>query len=986
MRIMKIQQLLSKNQRGASLPMVLAVVTLGVGGLAYTITDLLPKMQKEKTRVEATINYRVFMASLNDYLVHALRERWCFNVSESGETDLLLSDACSDGKPMEEIVTYRGNLERLLWSNKNVEAYPTSITEARKDNRIMAINYIRYHSSPKLTNKLLTVDKILLPNGTMNLRLSRDTLDDMNDQHPLYTMTRGIRECVNSVDIEISQLRIKGNMGKGDAQKIKVAIVPNINPLKIRCHSIRTAHSTSFYTLFPRRLHTFSLIKYDNLDAGLNNEFHGPVYVAGNITLPQATGSSSTMLPNEPLRPRCLTPGNGEKTSIFYNTVTLGIFNSGDSSRVFRPGQITQKNGSPYTFAERGHPYASKQDCYPGFRGFLGGIHLDATEDKGFYNLFDHTGTTSADMNVLQSCINETKYQTTPSLHRESKLAYKKELNTSTEARVRVALTKFNRFKPGSLPAIVGRPRDRSLLRSDFLKFEVPRPADGVSSYGTLFVSPIGEDFDLGERDNFSGTIGGPSQIAISIYLDRLGFRKDESPTKPGTLEGMLSALDNADRNSYDDVVPSSHVLYSTKTYQDYFKAAKDLRDLCETRVSAQCAALKYPASSVSCAGVISPPTIMHVCDYGDELNAFTLERAKLRSYFVDLQTVVNDPTGATNRPRLTIRLEDQSKMVGAASKDILNQKLLNLSVTPGWKLFFPLLKKKLENNLGLQLNFQAFHFGIERRSISLHLVDEVNFQVALKPLDPDITDYTLHDSWRTADQNRVVSLPDPREIVHLDCPNGMGLADWDNDMSGSSSFSWNYANTPAGAVVDTNDHSTLPQIVFAEDLQEGHLPSLTKSIVDECIVKSTRNVVYGFYVCKKLTIEPRTNPLHMIGTFIVKELSQQTDAQVSWYSVWDAKAGDFILTDLNSGNPQCTLSTIVSKTFLDYLTDGSLPSRLRNCTALNLVNNGPNNFTWTTVDPDIGIANAGDTMTSQKANRIQKWIIKEESRVEVIR
>jgi hypothetical protein len=108
--------------------------------------------------------------------------------------------------------------------------------------------------------------------------------------------------------------------------------------------------------------------------------------------------------------------------------------------------------------------------------------------------------------------------------------------------------------------------------------------------------------------------------------------------------------------------------------------------------------------------------------------------------------------------------------------------------------------------------------------------------------------------------------------------------------------------------------------------------------------------------------------------------------APVFWYSVWDSRAGDIILTDLNKDNPQCAVGNVTSKTFHDYLTDGSLPSRLKNCSALNLVSNGPNNFTWTTVDPDIGIARAGDTMTSQKANRIQKWIVKEESRVEVIR
>ncbi len=980
---MKIQQLFSKNQRGASLPMVMAVVSLGVAGLSYTITDLLPKMQKEKTRVEATINYRVFMASLNDYLVHALRERWCFNVLPSGEpdlhiTDLLISDACSDGKPMEEIVTYPGNLERLLWSNKNVEAYPANLDQAKKDNRIMAINFLRFYSTPKLANRLLSKDHIYLPGNALNLRLTRDILDDMNDQHPLFTMTRGIRDCVNFVDIKIFQQRLVGNMATGDEQKIGISITPKINSLKLRCHTIRTAESTSFYTFFPRRLHTFSLIKYGKLEANRNNEFHSPVYVAGDLILP--AGATDYLLnKNEPLKPSCFDPDNGKGTSVFYNTLTLGIFNSGDSSRIFRPGKILQNDGQVFSFnskefsyKERGHPYASKQDCYSGFRGFLGGVRLDATEDKGFYNLFDHTGTTSANMTSLQDCINETKYQTTPSLHRHSKLVYKKELNTSTEAKVRLALTKFNRFKAGSIP-IAENPTPHA---GDLLKFIIDPPGDGVPSYGRIFLQPIGQTigFDKDLKDNFYGTIGGSSTVKISIHLDVLGFEKTTtSPSVPGTLETMITKLDNVDKNSYLNVAPSGHVIKNTLEYIEYEDAAKKLRDKCEVKNSTQCqVALKYAVSTCT------PAT---ACDHGVEFNTFNNKRTIFKSYLNGLMAVVN----GTDTPLLTITLEDLPN--SSNTKTLLNHKQLKLSVNSSWDDFFPLLKMKLPSAKGLQLQFNALHYGADNRSIRLHLEDN-NFQLALKPMENGITNYNLNTSWRTADKNDGVDSQDLREIVHLDCPNGMGLADWDTDMSGSSSFSWNYANTPPGAKVDSNDHSTLEQIVFGPDLMEGHLASLTKSIVKKCTVNSNRSIVYGFYVCEELIIESRTEPLHMIGTFIVKKLVQDVNSPmpVSWYSIWDAKAADFILSDLNSGNPQCAAGNVVSKTFYDYLTDSSLPSRLRNCSALNLVNNGPNNFTWTTVDPDIGIAQAGDTMTSQKANRIQKWIIKEESRVEVIK
>ncbi len=51
----------------------------------------------------------------------------------------------------------------------------------------------------------------------------------------------------------------------------------------------------------------------------------------------------------------------------------------------------------------------------------------------------------------------------------------------------------------------------------------------------------------------------------------------------------------------------------------------------------------------------------------------------------------------------------------------------------------------------------------------------------------------------------------------------------------------------------------------------------------------------------------------------------------------------------------------------------------------MDLVTNGTNNFTLTTVDPDIGLI-AGNTMTSQKVLRFQRWVIREDSRQDLVR
>ena len=138
----------------------------------------------------------------------------------------------------------------------------------------------------------------------------------------------------------------------------------------------------------------------------MRNEFHGPVYLAGDFKLPPPDADKF-------------------KTTVFYNTLTLGVYNEGaGTGSDYRAGRVLTSQGTPNTFTERGHPYLSKNDNFPGFRGFLGGLRLDATEDKGFQNLFNWSSSSAVDVSTLEACVDEAKVQTTPSLNLDSVLAY----------------------------------------------------------------------------------------------------------------------------------------------------------------------------------------------------------------------------------------------------------------------------------------------------------------------------------------------------------------------------------------------------------------------------------------------------------------------------------------------------------------------------------------------------------------------------------
>lgn len=956
---------LFKNESGASLPLVLAIVSVGVAGLSYTITDLLPRLQKEKTKIEASINYRVFMASLNDYIVHGIRERWCFNTFNGNDSDLLISDKCGSGKAMEEIVVYPGNLERILWTADNIGSTPTSLAAAKKDNRILAINYARKLAG--LTSTVLSYDKVSPPGGKISFKISKNSLKDMTDQHPLYVMTKEVRECIESVDIDIFQVKDTSNIQSGDERKIGISITSNISPLKMRCYAVRTVKSTSYYTFFPRRLHTFSLMKYGNLDGSLHNEFHGPVYLAGDFVLPDENFDKT-------------------KGTVFHNTLTFGVFNGGSSLKKYRAGRILKSDLNNYTFTDRGHPYRSKQDNYPGFQGFLGGVRLDATEDKGFYNLFNYTNSSAADIEKLKECIEEAKYQTTPSLNESSLLAYSSYTGGSQKSSLKLSFTERNRFKSGGAPSTIketfeakstkkGSKKDSNQEDEEDPKpeilFKVPPPPNGVVSYGEISISPSNELFDLQKDNHYLATIGtGSSAIAFFNY-EAFDLTSD-------TLQTFLDNLKEADNSNFDKAIDPSHVLFLTNERVNYQKKGEALRQKCDEKASDECAFFGYKDFECS---KVTTSTIKQYCNYTKEVDDYKNARKVLEDEIIKMKSYV-DSDKEEDLPQMIITMGDFLEN----NKLVLNQKQLNFQVNDAWKYFYPFLKLRLT---GLNIEFKSYHYSTKNLTIRMKLMNDAgnDFEFSSQNFGPNQDKKLYTTSWRNTFDNTIIS-PDPKPITELDCPQGMGLADWDLDMSQSSNFAWNYANTPGGVSVDTTDHESLPEIIFTKELLEGHKSSTSKSVVEHCIVPPDRTHIYGFYVCNRLTIRDRTTPLHMIGTFIVKDLDQpKMKTPVFWYSIWDTKAGDFILTDLNRTNPTCsTGGGLTSKTFNDLMKDNQLKAKMTACSAQDLVTNGPNNFNWTTVDPDIGIAKSGDSMTSQKANRIQRWVTKEESRVEVIR
>ncbi|MFY7994084.1 MAG: hypothetical protein ACOVP4_12370, partial [Bacteriovoracaceae bacterium] len=242
---MKKLKTLLFSESGMAMPLVITIVTAAVSSIAYIIITLLPQLQDEKKKAQDSINYKIFITSLNDYVIHGIREKWCVNnISYSGgvlETDLLLSNDCSSTTPMKTVVTFPGNLERILWDGDIIgHNYATAGSST-----IIGLNKQKMLDDP--TIPAITNEEVKI--NELKLHLSENVLLNMTNEHPLYVITKNVRNCIQSVDITITR---DSAFVTGEEKQLSVVIKGNINQTKLSClSSIKDVSSTSYYTFYP---------------------------------------------------------------------------------------------------------------------------------------------------------------------------------------------------------------------------------------------------------------------------------------------------------------------------------------------------------------------------------------------------------------------------------------------------------------------------------------------------------------------------------------------------------------------------------------------------------------------------------------------------------------------------------------------------------------------------------------------------------------
>jgi|GEM_PF-4107631 len=155
----------------------------------------------------------------------------------------------------------------------------------------------------------------------------------------------------------------------------------------------------------------------------------------------------------------------------------------------------------------------------------------------------------------------------------------------------------------------------------------------------------------------------------------------------------------------------------------------------------------------------------------------------------------------------------------------------------------------------------------------------------------------------------------------------------------------------------------------------DGQIFSM-RSPVENCVIDKTAKLITGYYLCQNLIIEERSDPLEIIGTFIVANAQiheSAVQAGVSWKSIYHhdalqtARRLKILSHKINredGGFSDCN-DVIYNNTEPAWHVNAKLSTykRQQQC-GVNQLRSLSDNFMWPSVDPDCGPTGQGLQMS----------------------
>lgn len=975
-----------RNTTGNVLLQILAATAV-MSTSFYFLTNYVIGQKQQVGKTMNLVNVQFAMNSTMDYLIFGVRQKYCFT-----NDDLLMNSSPSDCN-----LSHAGSVERLIMSPEQE-------------------NFIR---------QLIANGTNVGPVDSKKIRLSSIksylSVGSVTTSHPLFPVIQSLRkvkadngnaQTVDGIEVELTRddSVFLPRAGREVYIKLKVALKGKKADEKPLYFGATPLTITSQVIIYPREVGSFALLVPNDLyldrswDAAVNPGdvslhkftsrselgtsaglvFQSPVFVNRNVHLPVDNYSDSV-----------------SSDSINYSPVTF-------ADRLYLGNGWVYSNNRPFTPRSSGGKTDRFWSDARTFGGFLKGIENDGGADLGLQYFAKIKSGAAPDTGLMAKCIERAQsLASKESLYKSGLGATLKE-SSGNSFKYRLYLSDQNSFEGqdsastlkktnwGTGDAQMDTSYNNSVLK---VKFSIgDRAVEGeMAREGKLVLTPQVGSTTLADR--YATAV----RTAESAYNTELADYASLEEELEEAREDLSEAREKLEDEQDKPVRSTSSTEASTTTQSSSTTESSTTTETSTTSTSTSSDSTSSESRSGRSRNRVDyqdPDKIEKLEDEIEKLEAkiSRLSGTKLPAQQTEVSTALATLDAAKTDKNAYEALVANPPKITIETTKVVNRKDQTTKGKINFKVTYENVKSLIDKNGDYKnpvIAVQAYdgtYYNAEPVSSPANnkLGGYLNFRIAEDKLSIIAPDYLS----TTSDGSSVSTLrEDDTDYAALDAQceearnaqpsQSFGSAGWDVSFAETTRTSWNFA----GGTEVGKDPGLAKLELFG--LDRSNATFQVRSIVGKCIINETTTFVTGFFTCDELEITTRSQPLRIIGTFIVGKMKiapEALKAGITWSAIYHPQAtrelraagptGENVLRsfsgrDCNSSSADPIWHPIPS---VQEVSDR------RGCNTISLRAKA-DPFQWTAMDPDCGIAKGSTASNTSCKRRLIRFFVVEQSR-----
>jgi hypothetical protein len=976
------------NRQGSILMQVLiATAIMSVG--FYGLTDYVIGQKKQIGKTVNAVNLRFALNSAMDYVLFGMRQKYCFT-----DDDLLMNaptDQCN--------LVHTGSVERLIMSGD-------------QENFILQMIASGTNVGP--------VDKANIPLQSISRYIK---INSATTAHPLFPVLQNLKSVkdeltgkVLQVDgISVSLVRDQSGYLPRAGREVYLKATIELKYSKTSTTPVMIGSAplsiTSQIVIYPREVGSFALLVARDLH--LDTPWNATMEV-GDVSLHRFASKSemgsaqglvflSPVFVNEDIYlPEDKRPaGSSAAYNGHYAPVTFG-------DRVYLGnGWVKNANGSLFTPRSSGAMGDRYWSDVPSFGGFLRGIENDGGLDKGLQVFGKVVSGGASDTSLMSKCIERSQNLSSSNYLYKSELAGTLKEDDPNSFKYRLFLNNKNQFSGQDNPIQPvqttnwgsGTASRKGSTGDPIMKMTFGLEDRLVTAQlsPTSTVTIVPEVGNAAYRTSLESAVTS-AQNAVTLAKEKLTNLNNLLDVSENSLSKLESELRVEKAKAIEPEATPTPTLKSSATPMPSPSPSASPEDG-ESSGSDGESDSEVVAVAPSVTPTPTPAPTVKV-DYQDpdvirSLNAQIQDLSNSVSR-IEYTDIPNQKKAITNADLALSKAKADLAILSEPAKFIIKvtpvyskwgtyQDRVDISITASnvdhlldghGNIVTPSIgflaydgtyyaSAPIKNPAnGKLLRYLNFGYNSDKKTLAPpRAMAETSSSSAISGIDEDETDYAQLDILCEEARNAAAS-------------QSFGGASWNVDFSSATRSSWNFAGDSSSQL---GHDPVMDKTLLLDSGADGVFK--VYSIVKECVIAASANLITGFYTCDTLRIEARQKPLRIIGTFIVGKLLIDPSAYkagITWSSIYHPQVTQELRSVgvlKSTSGASCTAPK--SPLWHPLPSIQEVSDRMA-CNVISLRAKA-DPFQWTAVDPDCGLMPNSSNTTCKR--RLVRFFVVEQSR-----